>query len=134
MRLRLLAAAALAAAQIDSDSDSSADRLHAFVEEELRQQEQARESQITNLSLDVLALVLVLGVDALMTMPDNQRALSCSIDNIKLFNISDGAVLRSFFTRHTSLVRCWALLHDGRRIVSGSVDMTARIVEHGLAP
>ena len=26
-----------------------------------------------------------------------------------------------------------ALLPDGRRFVSGSMDMTARIVEHGLA-
>ena len=39
------AAAALEAAQIDSDSDSSADRLHDFVEEELRRQEQARQDQ-----------------------------------------------------------------------------------------
>ena len=69
-----------------------------------------------------------------MALPDNQHALSASVDmTVKLFNVNDGAVLRTF-THHTSGVYCLALLPDGLRFVSGSSDSTARIVEHGLAP
>ena len=59
-------------------------------------------------------------------MPDNQHALSGSWDKtVKLFNVDDGAVLRTF-KHHTELVRS-ALLPDGRRF--------ARLVRrHGLAP
>ena len=71
---------------------------------------------------------------ALVALPDNQHALSASFDRtVKLFNVNDGAVLRTF-KHHTSDVYCLALLPDGRRFVSGSLDRTARIVEHGLAP
>ena len=71
-------------------------------------------------------------VDALVALPDNQHALSGSFDgDIKLFNVNDGAVLRTF--THGSVL-CLALLPDGRRFVIGSGDNTARIVEHGLAP
>ena len=73
-------------------------------------------------------------VVALVALPDNQHALSGSYDRtIKLFNVNDGTVLRTF-THHTGRVRCLALLPDGRRFVSGSFDTTACIVEHGLAP
>ena len=70
----------------------------------------------------------------LLALPDNQHALSGSTDNtVKLFNVDDGALLRTF-KHHTSTVYCLALLPDGRRFVSGSDDNTARIVEIGLAP
>ena len=69
-----------------------------------------------------------------MALPDNQHALSGSRDKtVKLFNVNDGAVLRTF-THHTSPVLCLALLPDGLRFVSGARDNTARIVYHGLAP
>ena len=62
-----------------------------------------------------------------------QHALSCSHDQtVKLFNVNDGAVLRTF-KHHKGPVRCLALLPDGLRFVSGSWDGTARIIEHGLA-
>ena len=48
----------LAAAQLDSDSDDSADRLHEFVEEELRQQELARESQAADAATAIAAMQL----------------------------------------------------------------------------
>ena len=68
-----------------------------------------------------------------MALPDNQHALSASVDRtVKLFNVNDGAVLRTF-KHHTNTVWCLALLPDGRRFVSSSLDKTARIVEHGLA-
>ena len=71
---------------------------------------------------------------ALVAMPDNQHALSASADEtVKLFNVNDGAVLRTV-TQHTSFVTCLALLPDGRRFVGGSYDSTARIAYHGLAP
>ena len=67
-------------------------------------------------------------------MPDNQHALSASDDNtVKLFNVNDGAVLRTF-KHHTARVTSLALLPDGLRFVSGSWDRTARIAYHGLAP
>ena len=73
-------------------------------------------------------------MNALVALPDNQHALSGSIDKtVKLFNVNDGAVLRTF-THHTDEVRCLALLPDGRRFVSGSDDKTARIVEIGPLP
>ena len=69
-----------------------------------------------------------------MALPDNQHALSGSADNtVKLFNVNDGAVLRTF-THHTDPVNCLALLPDGLRFVSGADDRTARIAYHGLAP
>ena len=68
-------------------------------------------------------------------LPDNQHALSGSFDNtVKLFNVNGGAVLRTFRHHAGNEVRCLALLPDGLRFVSGSLDKTARIVEHGLAP
>ena len=73
-------------------------------------------------------------VEAVLAMPDNQHALSGSQDNsIKLFNVNDGAVLRTF-RHHTSVVWRLALLPDGLRFVSGSEDNTARIAYHGFAP
>ena len=74
---------------------------------------------------------------ALVALPDNQHALSGSGDaTVKLFNVNDGAVLRTFThpTGHGDRVSCLALLPDGLRFVYGSVDRTARVVEHGLAP
>ena len=69
-----------------------------------------------------------------MALPDNQHALSGSHDKtVKLFNVNDGAVLRTF-KHHTTVVFSLALLPDGLRFVSGSLDKTARIVYHGLAP
>ena len=80
-------------------------------------------------------------VNALVALPDNQHALSGSADSlksddtIKLFNVNDGAVLRTF-KHHTDPrdVLCLALLPDGLRFVSSSDDLTARIAYHGLAP
>ena len=73
---------------------------------------------------------------ALVALPDNLHALSAGGEydkTVKLFNVNDGAVLRTF-DHHTDAVYCLALLPDGRRFVSGSCDGTARIFEHGLAP
>ena len=69
---------------------------------------------------------------ALVAMPDNQHALVGGI-TIKLFNVNDGAVLRTF-KHHTGLGSCLALLPDGLRFVSSSGNTTARIFYHGLAP
>ena len=70
----------------------------------------------------------------LVALPDNQHALSGSYDGtLKLFNVNDGAVLRTF-THHTRAVVSLVLLPDGLRFVSGSDDKIARIVYHGLAP
>ena len=64
-------------------------------------------------------------------LPDNRHALSGSDDStVKLFNVNDGDVLRTF-KHHTGPVVCLALLPDGLRFVSVS-DKTARVVEHGL--
>ena len=72
--------------------------------------------------------------DALVALPDNQHALSGSFDaTVKLFNVNDGTVLRTF-THHAHEVNCLALLPDGLRFVSGSDDKTAHIAYHGLAP
>ena len=78
-------------------------------------------------------------VNALVALPDNQHALSTANDcTVKLFNVDDGAVLRTFRNingaHQTDWVMCLALLPDGRRFVCGSKDRSARIVEHGLAP
>ena len=62
----------------------------------------------------------------------NKHALSGSADKtVKLFNVNDGAVLRTF-KHHTRTVTSLALLPDGLRFVSGSDDQTARIAYHGL--
>ena len=80
-----------------------------------------------------MRLLLQWPVRALVALPDNQHALSGSFDSsIKLFNVNDGAVLRTF-THHTRPVNSLALLPDGLRFVSGSWDNTARIAYHGLA-
>ena len=69
-----------------------------------------------------------------MALPDNQHALSASDDKtVKLFNVNNGAVLRTF-THHTAAVTCLALLPDGLRFVSGSWDNTARVAEIGPLP
>ena len=69
-----------------------------------------------------------------MALPDNQHALSGSTDKtVKLFNVNDGAVLRTF-KHHTGPVWCLALLPDGLRFVSGSDDGTTRVAHHGLPP
>ena len=75
-------------------------------------------------------------VEAIVAMPDNQHALSGSYaKTLKLFNVNDGSVLRTFTPHtHISSVVSLALLPDGLRFVSGSNDGTTRIVEHGLAP
>jgi WD40 repeat protein len=69
---------------------------------------------------------------ALVALPDNVHALSGGND-IKLFNVDDGSVLRTF-KHHTNTVSSLTLLSDGLRFASASYDCTARIVEHGLAP
>ena len=70
---------------------------------------------------------------ALVALPDNQHALSGSYyRTVKLFNVNDGAVLRTF-KHHTATVRALALLPDGLRFVSCSADQTASIAYHGLA-
>ena len=72
-------------------------------------------------------------VTTLVALPDNQHALSASLDNtVKLFNVDDGAVLRTF-KHHPVSVNCLALMPDGLRFISGSYDDTACIVYHGLA-
>ena len=71
--------------------------------------------------------------DALVALPDNQHALSGLTDNtVKLFNVNDGAVLRTF--THPDAVYCLALLPDGVRFVSGSENGHVHIFEHGLEP
>ena len=77
------------------------------------------------------------GVNALVALPDNQHALSGSNDGtVKLFNVNDGAVLRTFkhFDFFWTCVTSLALLPDGLRFVSGSNDRAACIAYHGLAP
>ena len=64
-------------------------------------------------------------------MPDNQHALSGSADKtIKLFNVNDGAVLRTL--THRGMVLSLALLPDGLRFVSGSSNDAGCIFYHGL--
>ena len=62
-----------------------------------------------------------------MALPDNQHALSGSWDKtVKLFNVNDGAVLRTF-KHHTTRCASLALLPDGLRFVSGSSTSTPRV-------
>jgi WD40 repeat protein len=73
-------------------------------------------------------------VTALVALTDNQHALSGSVDKtVKLFNVNDAAVLRTF-KHHSAQVLSLALLPGDLRFASASMDNTARIVEHGLAP
>ena len=68
-----------------------------------------------------------------MALPDNQHALSGSLDKtVKLFNVNDGAVVRTI-THHTDWVPSLTLLPDGLRFASVADDETARIAYHGLA-
>ena len=69
-------------------------------------------------------------VHDLLVLPDNQHALCASMD-IRLFNVYDGTVLRTF-NHHRKDVMSLALLPDGLRFVSGSDDGTASVVYHGL--
>ena len=69
-----------------------------------------------------------------MAMPDNQHALSAGNDQtLKLFNVNDGVVLRSFTGQSHEWSSAMAVLPDGLRFVK-CVGRTARIVYHGLAP
>ena len=53
-------------------------------------------------------------VRALVALPDNQHALSGSDDKtVKLFNVNDGAVLRTFKHHTRAVQRALALLPDG---------------------
>ena len=71
---------------------------------------------------------------ALVAMSDNQHALSASYDEtVKLFNVNDGAVLRTF-KHYTGAVERLALLPDGRRFVAMTEHGTTIIAHHGLAP
>ena len=78
-------------------------------------------------------------VRALVALPDNQHALSGSNDNtVKLFNVNDGAVLRTFL-HHNDIVPSLALMPDGLRFVAVSSVVPlersrALILYHGLAP
>ena len=52
-----------------------------------------------------------------MALPDNQHALSGSLDKtVKLFNVNDGAVLRTFWHQ----ARCSMALRRRPHFVSGS--------------
>ena len=66
-----------------------------------------------------------------MALPDNQHALSGSFDKtVKLFNVNDGAVLRTFSTtQHVPPWRCCPTASLRQRLD----DNTARIAYHGLA-
>ena len=65
----------------------------------------------------------------LVAMPDNQHALSGSRDNtIKLFNVNDGAVLRTFKHLHTAQRPGAAARRPPLR------QRERRIAYHGLAP
>ena len=58
-----------------------------------------------------------------------ESSISGSEDRtVKLFNVNNGAVVRTF-THHTDWVTSLALLPDGLRFVSGSMDTTVRITE-----
>ena len=62
---------------------------------------------------------------ALVALPDNQHALSGSHDNtVKLFNVNDGAVVRTF--THHSMVRCLALHARRPPLRQRLADKTAR--------
>ena len=68
-------------------------------------------------------------VHDLVVPPDKQHA--CASMDIRLFNVNDGTVLRTF-NHHRKDVMSLALLSDGLRFVSGSRDGTASVVYHGL--
>ena len=75
-------------------------------------------------------------VDALVALPDNDHALSGAQNStIKLFNINDGAVLRTFSMALTYPNRghlmSLALLPDGRRFVGGHFGSVGTF-DHGL--
>ena len=66
-----------------------------------------------------------------MALPDKQHALSASSDDtVKLFNVNDGDIVRTF-THHAGPVMSRALLPDGLRFVSGLTTRPLRIVAHG---
>ena len=68
-----------------------------------------------------------------MALPDNQHALSGSKDtSVKLFNVNDGAVLRTFTDPDS--MECLALMPDGLRFVVTTEEGTTIIAHHGLAP
>ena len=69
-----------------------------------------------------------------VALPDNQHALSGSCDGtVKLFNVNDGAVLRTF-RNHTEGLWCSALLPDGLRFVGGGLTTPPASSRLGLAP
>ena len=68
-----------------------------------------------------------------LALPDNLLALSGAGLDVKLFSLSDGAVLRKFTLPH--VVLRVSLMPDGRRFVGIPEGQdTAFIIEHGLAP
>ena len=74
--------------------------------------------------------------DALVALPDNQHALSGSRDKtVKLFNVNDGAVLRTF-KHHTdwrcSAWRCCPTASGGSRTCPASPTSVARAVRYGI--
>ena len=70
---------------------------------------------------------------SLVALPDNQHALAASGHRkVKLFNVNDGAVLRTFHS--FGGVNSLALMPDGLRFIAGANDTKARIFYHGLAP
>ena len=58
---------------------------------------------------------------ALVALPNNQHALSGAHSTVKLFNVNDGTVVRTF-EHHTGFVSSLSLLPDGLRFASGSDD------------
>ena len=54
-----------------------------------------------------------------LALPDNQHALSSDDRTVKLFNVNDGGVLRTF-KHHTDSVYCLALPPDGLRCSSAA--------------
>ena len=71
----------------------------------------------------------------LVALPDDVHAISGGEDGkIKLFDVSNGAVLRRFAQQHECAMKSLALLPDGVRFVSGSKDGVVCVLEHGLAP
>ena len=82
---------------------------------------------------DRQVLIIVLPLVAVVRVVVVVLLVAGSYDKtVKLFNVNDGAVLRTF-KHHTHWVFSLALLPDGLRFVSGSSDKTACIAYHGLA-
>ena len=73
---------------------------------------------------------------ALVALPDSQHALSGSgTSTVKLFNVNDGAVLRTIKHHRLGVTLPGAAGPAGLRFVSGSGDAsTARIARAELAP